>query len=333
MTQMTPPVDDHTQTRLPAEVLAHAEMYRCIAENTTDLIIRYDAGRARTYVSPSVRSVLGFEPDELLRGRVLTADERPTFFIHPDDTAYLAAAIASVGPERRNVRISGRICRKDGVWIWLEGIYCWVAEDGGMLAILRDTTEQKHAEALLAESNAQLEAANRALRDMANQDGLTGLANRRRLDEILLEEFLRARRERAPLGLIMIDIDRFKAYNDLYGHQAGDDCLRRVARAIRAALHRPGDKVARYGGEEMTAVLPETDGCGAADLAELIRCAVARERIVHRLGEDGIVTVSAGVSSCVPGEDELDPAVLVSVADRALYQAKADGRNCVRRIK
>jgi diguanylate cyclase (GGDEF)-like protein/PAS domain S-box-containing protein len=334
MTQMTPPENDHTQTRLPADVLAHAAMYRCIAENTTDLIIRYDAGRNRTYVSPSVRSVLGFEPDELLRARVLTAgQERPTFFTHPDDSARLAAAIASVGPDRRNVRISGRICRKDGVWIWLEGIYCWIAEDGGLLAVLRDMTEQNQAKALLAETNAQLEAANRALRDMANQDGLTGLANRRRLDEILLEEFSRARREQAPLGLVMIDIDRFKAYNDLYGHQAGDDCLRRVARAIRDAMRRPGDKVARYGGEEMTAVLPGTDGRGAAALAEVMRCAVAREAIVHRLGEDGIVTVSAGVSACVPGEDELDPAVLVSVADRALYQAKADGRNCVRRIR
>ncbi len=331
---MTLSVNDHIQTRLPAEVLAHAEMYKCIAENTTDLIIRYDAGRNRTYVSPSVRSVLGFEPDELLRGQVLTAGhERPAFFTHPDDSARLAAAIASVGPDRRNVRISGRICRKDGVWIWLEGIYCWIAEDGGLLAVLRDMTEQNQAKALLAESHAQLEAANRALRDMANQDGLTGLANRRRLDEILLEEFLRARRERAPLGLVMIDIDRFKAYNDLYGHQAGDDCLRRVACAIKAALRRPGDRVARYGGEEMTAVLPATDGGGAADLAELMRCAVAGERIAHRLGEDGIVTVSAGVSSCVPHQDEDDPAILISVADRALYQAKADGRNCVRRIK
>jgi diguanylate cyclase (GGDEF)-like protein/PAS domain S-box-containing protein len=330
---MTPPVNDHTQTWLPAEVLAHAEMYTCIAQNTTDLIIRYDAGRTRTYVSPSVRLVLGFEPHELLGARVLTAEGHPTFFIHPEDTAHLATAIMSVGPERPNVRISGRICRKDGAWIWLEGSFSAIAGDGGVLAILRDMTEQKHAEALLAETNAKLEAANRALRDMANQDGLTGLANRRRLDEILLEEFSRARRERAPLGLVMIDIDRFKAYNDLYGHQAGDDCLRRVARAIRDAMRRPGDKVARYGGEEMTAVLPATDGRGAAALAEIMRCAVAREGIVHRLGEDGIVTVSAGVSACVPREDELDPAILVSVADRALYQAKADGRNCVRRIK
>jgi diguanylate cyclase (GGDEF)-like protein len=83
----------------------------------------------------------------------------------------------------------------------------------------------------------------------------------------------------------------------------------------------------------MTAVLPATDGRGAFALADVMRCAVAREAIVHRLGEDGIVTVSAGVSACVPGEDELDPAVLVSVADSALYQAKADGRNCVRRIR
>ncbi len=83
---MTPPVNVHIQATLSAEVLAHAAMYTCIAENTTDLIIRYDAGRKRTYVSPSVRSVLGFEPDELLRGRVLTADERSTFFIHPEGT-------------------------------------------------------------------------------------------------------------------------------------------------------------------------------------------------------------------------------------------------------
>ncbi len=175
----------------------------------------------------------------------------------------------------------------------------------------------------------QLEAANQALQCLATSDSLTQVANRRRFDEYLDQEWRRMAREQALLSLILCDIDCFKSYNDTYGHQAGDDCLQQVARAISRHVKRPADLVARYGGEEFAVILPNTNAEGAVHVAEFIRSEVKALEIVHANSQpSGYVTLSLGVASTIPCH-ELSCATLITVTDKALYQAKAEGRDRV----
>ena len=177
--------------------------------------------------------------------------------------------------------------------------------------------------------NDELAAANNKLATLATTDALTGIANRRRLDEVLAAETARVQRDGADLALLILDIDSFKGFNDLYGHQAGDDCLQRVARAFAATVLRPGDFVARYGGEEFVAVLPSTDAYGAALLAQNVRAAIQDLQITNAAGPIRVVTVSIGVAE-FDADRHRRPEDLLHAADDALYAAKAAGRNCVR---
>jgi diguanylate cyclase (GGDEF)-like protein len=163
---------------------------------------------------------------------------------------------------------------------------------------------------------------------LARTDGLTGLNNRRTLGEILDQEWRRARRTRSMFSLLFVDIDRFKAYNDTYGHQAGDDALAAVARCIGENIRRPADSAARYGGEEFVVVLPDTPPAGAVKIAETIRAAISDLAIEHASSEHGRVTASIGTASWVP-EADADVTTLIKAADEALYNAKATGRNKV----
>lgn len=183
---------------------------------------------------------------------------------------------------------------------------------------------------LLKDLYQQLEAANQELQRLATSDGLTEVANRRKFDQYLEQEWRRLRREGEPLSLILCDVDFFKRYNDTYGHIAGDECLRRVACAISSAVRRPADLVARYGGEEFAAILPNTDAHGGLYVAEAIRSAVRALQLPHpKSTAAGTVTLSLGVSCTIPDCDT-SPAQLIAAADRALYQAKRDGRDCLR---
>ena len=165
------------------------------------------------------------------------------------------------------------------------------------------------------------------LQQLVNIDGLTGLANRRYLDEIVDREWNRSARNKSPLSFVIFDVDHFKLYNDTYGHTAGDDCLRRLADACRSVLHRSTDVVARYGGEEFAVVLPETPLAGASEVGERIRSAVSALNIdfKHSPGQ-GHVTVSVGCASLI-ADPNSSPGVLVEAADRKLYEAKENGRN------
>jgi diguanylate cyclase (GGDEF)-like protein len=173
-------------------------------------------------------------------------------------------------------------------------------------------------------------ATGRLLATQARPDGLTGLGNRRSFDETLEREVRRAARSGQPLSLVMIDIDHFKDYNDCYGHPAGDECLRVVARTIQGCLRRTGDVAARHGGEEIAVLLPGADATSAFALAETMRQAVRSLAVqqAHQLG--GVVTFSAGVGTCVPGRTASEAQALVEVADTALFAAKAAGRNRVK---
>ena len=181
------------------------------------------------------------------------------------------------------------------------------------------------------DTNNELEAANMELARLATQDGLTGVANRRMLDETLEREWQRTRRAGTPLSLILIDIDYFKPFNDHYGHPSGDACLRKVAQTLAQTVKRPGDVVARYGGEEFAVLLPDTAPEGAMEIAERLRHTVADLNISHERSEVAPhVTLSIGVCTRVPG-NESSIEELISGADRSLYQAKKAGRNRVHR--
>lgn len=184
------------------------------------------------------------------------------------------------------------------------------------------------AETELLATRDALRAFNQRLEKQALEDELTRLANRRRFISALEDEFARAQRYQRPLALILFDVDYFKQYNDIYGHSAGDDCLRSVARAIRSGQKRPADLAARYGGEEFCLLLPETDGDGARQVAEQVRQAVEALAIVHAGCPWSRLSLSAGVHVCVPQAGE-GPESLIQKADKALYAAKAAGRDRV----
>ena len=174
----------------------------------------------------------------------------------------------------------------------------------------------------------KLDDANQELTRLSSLDGLTGIANRRQFDETLLREWRRLCRQGRPLSMLLCDVDYFKQFNDAYGHQVGDECLKAVARTLQAVLRRPADLVSRYGGEEFAVILPDTDLTGAVQVAEAMRAAVEGLRITHRYSKgNDVVTISIGVASIMPGKGESDSAMLLKRADDALYRAKQAGRN------
>jgi len=159
------------------------------------------------------------------------------------------------------------------------------------------------------------------------RDGLTGISNRACFDNCLEQEWKRMQREKAPLSLIFCDVDFFKKYNDYYGHQEGDKCLREVASIIKINANRPADLVARYGGEEFTVILPNTDSEGAVEVAENIRLAIQKREIPHAASTvSKFVSLSLGVATVIPSHEITQKQFIVS-ADSALYKAKQNGRN------
>lgn len=178
--------------------------------------------------------------------------------------------------------------------------------------------------------NAENEDYLRRLEALSRTDGLTGVANRRHFDEFLQAQWQRARRGREPLSMIMLDIDRFKLYNDNYGHAAGDECLKRIAAALNEVAKRSSDFFARYGGEEFACILPNTGLEGAEVVARRMRQAVAELALPHAFSDVApLVTCSFGVA-CVQSTEDLTPESLLKAADDQLYAAKAQGRNAIR---
>ena len=192
--------------------------------------------------------------------------------------------------------------------------------------LIRLMRQQNHIQSVLLDAQEKLLEVNHGLELLALEDALTGLSNRRQFDLFILAEMGRARRTQTHLALLMIDVDHFKRFNDLYGHVAGDLCLRKISAIIRDNIKRPGDLAARYGGEEFTVVLPGTDYVGAFLIAEKIRNAVKEAGIEHSEGVEGTVTVSVGVCAYDTASQD-QPDDLVRAADKALYVAKASGRN------
>lgn len=263
-------------------------------------------------------TVLGMTAGHVLKGRI------------PSTSALLVVAAAAaaanmVGPLLLPADIRWQILEQ--VTLPAMGIvFVALLFVGKMVA---NTLERRQIVKDLRVTEERLSEANTILADLARVDGLTGIANRRAFDEALMSELKRSQRTVAPLSLLMIDVDNFKSFNDRYGHLAGDNCLRTIVALIRSALQRPGDIVARFGGEEFAVLLPATDAAGAAAVAERIRSAIAGLSLPHEGAAMGIVTVSIGVATATGPRDALNPQTLTREADEALYKAKADGRNKV----
>lgn len=311
--------------------------YRMLAENSHDVIWTVDIpSRCYTYVSPSISDMTGFCPEEVI-GQPF--DVRLT----SDSAARLAREIdlrlrrIASGDRAASVLVSEfELVCKDGSQISTEVVSSYLLDEDGVartiLGITRNISERKAAEFALKDSNRQLHARIEeigrlqvALQELAVRDSLTGLYNRRYLDETLDREVSRARREGNPLSLVMLDIDYFKRVNDTYGHQVGDEVLRTLAATLSADI-RAEDVACRYGGEEFLILLPNMPLETAMSRAEAWRSAVERLSIAH--GNFRLTfTISLGVSA-YPDHGKT-PDELTRYADQALYQAKHEGRNRV----
>jgi diguanylate cyclase (GGDEF)-like protein/PAS domain S-box-containing protein len=295
-------------------------MYRMLADKSGDMIVRTDLDGVRRYLSPAVSEILGWQPDELV-GTAMGD------LIHPDDAGLLRQLLRDLRAGLETALLTYRVRCKDGRYVWIEAQIRLVRDAAGQpeafISNMREITRRKQHEE-------DLEQAKRHLEVLATTDPLTGLANRRRLDEALEREWLRARRDRRPIALMLIDADHFKLYNDCYGHPQGDSVLQTIAGCIEASVRRPGDLAARYGGEEFAVLLPNTTASQAMHVAENIRRTLLVQAVPHAGNPAGIATVSIGVAAS-DAAPTLTPTVLLRDADAALYAAKQQGRNCVRR--
>ena len=226
-----------------------------------------------------------------------------------------------------------KVSLKGGGFIWLkdQAVVEFFPEDHTSLSsgCLTMVTKEMEVEDQLKKTEAALQTANQKLERLVNLDGLTQIRNRRSFERVIQREWKRLRREGGELSLILCDVDDFKAFNDTYGHQAGDDCLRNIANVLNSKIERPADLAARYGGEEFAVILPNTSTKGAFNKAESFRKTIEMLFIPHVNSSTGdYVTVSFGVSTFIP-DDNTFPDALISNADEALYKAKESGRNKV----
>lgn len=252
---------------------------------------------------------------------------------HPDDRGRIEADIRRAIAGKSGFEFEARLIRPDGlVRVVVSRCIARLNAQGeltSLFGVCMDLTEQKQTEAQLRDINRATDSLNQTLRQLALVDALTGLPNRRHFDAAAEMEFKRAIRQGSSLGVIMVDLDNFKGYNDLYGHPSGDSCLYAVARALAGVPRRPGDFAARYGGEEFVILLPNSDAAGTDSIARAVLRAVAELALPHGANPPGHATVSCGAALFDPKRDPHLRLALMQRADRALYEAKRNGRNCV----
>lgn len=267
-------------------------------------------------------TLFGFESGQAV-GKMI--DE----LIVPESLGDEAGKITETVSSGEGVRFETERLRQDGQVVQVSVVGTPIqGEDGpvGVYAIYRDISRQKAAELERDRLIAELEQAQSELRRLAIQDSLTGLANRCHFDEVLEENWLRARRDSLPMGLILVDIDNFKSYNDHYGISGGDDCLRRVAESLHGCLRRPGDLVARYGGDEFVCLLPNTNIKGVQRVCEIMSQTVDLLDIAHTGSAvaDHVTISVGGVSGFA--ESLTNPDALLAIVDRSLTKAKEGGK-------
>jgi len=293
--------------------------YRLLADNSRDIVVLSSLEGHRLYVSPAVKDVLGWSPEEW-------TDHDSVELMHPEDIEPFRRMLKEMmhGEDRRTFRYRTR--HKEGQYLWMEASMRTLHDEvthqpDSYVANLREISERVHSEQKLSQAYEQMQ-------QQAQQDGLTGLSNRRRFDEALDAEWRRGRRTGMTLTLLLVDIDNFKRINDTFGHRAGDYCLQSVAGVLRQIARRPSDVSARYGGEEFALLLPDVELATAMNMAERLCQKIREQRIEAGVGSPLTLTVSVGVAAQIPDKN-VRSGGLVEAADRALYAAKQAGRDRV----
>lgn len=302
-----------TRQRLLATVSSREAEFRLLAEASNDMVSRIAFDGTLTYVSPASLRVLGWPPESLVGGNALAG-------LNPEDRSAVEGVVAALkSGEREEAMIAYRTRHRTTGTVWLESSLSVTRDPktgrvDGVVAISRDVTEHKQLEGHLSR--------------LATLDSLTGLANRRFLDDRAERELSLARHGRGDLSLLLLDADHFKAFNDRYGHLAGDNCLQQIASVIQSHATRPSDLAARYGGEEFALLLAETNLAGALVVAERIRSAVQDLSIPHAGNSAApVVTISIGIATAGLQRGWPPLKELIAEADEALYRAKTLGRN------
>ncbi len=294
------------------------EWFRTIYNGVNDAILIHDPKTgAIVDVNEKACEMYGYTHEEMLELTVEDmSSKEPTY---TQDQAMIKMKKAIEGTPQV---FEWREKRKNGELFWVEvnvRSTC-IGETNYIVVAVRDITSRKQAEEALQQANLELER-------LALIDSLTQIANRRRFDSYLKREWKRLARTEQPLSLILCDVDYFKRYNDLYGHQQGDHCLQEVAQAMNRVVKRSADLACRYGGEEFAIILPNTDRAGTIIVAELLQSEIASLQLIHGGSEvSSFVTLSLGISSMIPNISA-SPGILLEQADTALYQAKKQGRN------
>ena len=277
------------------------------------------------YVNPIFSKMFGYSKDELVLNSLFTVvrqEDRPRLSRFIDDC--ITKSLFSGYLQFRGVTKTGRT-----IWVEASGTSARWGEREATLHFLRDITERKEMELDQAHTIRALRSKKDDLERLSFIDPLTGIGNRRYFDQMISTEWKRASREIWPLGILILDVDYLKTVNDNYGHQAGDECLRMVGRILKETLHRPGDFIARYGGDEFVILMPNTDSKGALQVAQSIQKAVINCDIeFDPNAPKRTVTASIGVAVSTPSQTR-SAADLLNAADQALYDAKAKGRNRV----
>ena len=294
-------------------------VYKTLLESTLAIPWKIDwATMTFAYMGPQIEALLGWKQDSWK-----TVDDWASR-MHPDDREKVVEFCVAQSIAGADHEADYRALTADDGFVWIRDVVHVVRNADGsvdsLIGFMFDITERKKTEQQLIEMQGKLEA-------LSFEDGLTHVANRRMFDKHLAIEWEIAQRTGQPLSLMLLDLDDFKQFNDLYGHLPGDDCLVAIAAALRQVGSRPRDVVARYGGEEFVLLLPDTDEAGAARIAAECQRAIADLAIEHEGSSCGSVitaSIGAGTERPGPGREAKD---MVEAVDRLLYQAKKFGRN------
>lgn len=299
-----------------------SERLEIAIDGTHDGLWVWDIESGHEWHALQWKTLLGFNDNDEINDHVLSWESR----VHPDDKERVLNNLNQHLEQNATYDCEQRLRTKSNEYKWFRDRGKAIRDGAGkairMGGSIQDISKLKKAEERLEKLNKELEI-------LSMQDGLTGIANRRMFDQLIEQEWLRSHRSKQPLSLILIDIDLFKTYNDTYGHVAGDECLKKIAKTLSNVIKRPSDLVARYGGEEFVILLPETDAIHANHLAEECCKKILDQQIPHeKLDVNSYVTISLGVCTTIP-DAEKQLLSLLELADKALYQAKNNGRNQV----
>jgi diguanylate cyclase (GGDEF)-like protein/PAS domain S-box-containing protein len=294
-------------------------IYKTLLESTKAIPWKIDwASKQFAYIGPQIEQVLGWSQDSWK-----TVNDWVSR-IHEDERERIFNFCVERSLQGQDHEADYRALTKAGDYVWIRDVVHVVRTASGepeaLIGFMFDISERKKTEQQLLELQKQLE-------EYSYKDGLTEVANRRMFDTVLEQEWLDAKRNQQPLSLVMIDIDFFKQYNDLYGHLQGDEVLKRVAHTLNAAGLRAKDFFARFGGEEFALILPETNAASAIKIAERCRNLIFKQQIPHAASDiSQLLTISIGVSTIIPASNQ-QPKAFVEFVDSLLYQAKDGGRN------